>query len=108
MTVFGYPVEIVPLANPYQLRLGDTLAVRLLVNGSAVGGIEALAGGRTPAGVLLAPLAVKSDADGIARVVLRAPGTWYVKFISMTRASESGLDYVSQWATLTFAIFPRP
>jgi hypothetical protein len=39
--------------------------------------------------------------------VLRSAGTWYVKFISMTRSSEKGVDYVSQWATLTFAVAPR-
>src|SRR5512145_925823 len=35
-TVLGYPAEIVPLTNPYAARIGDTLAVRALVDGRAV------------------------------------------------------------------------
>jgi hypothetical protein len=105
-TALGYPVEIVPLRNPYALRRGDTLEVRLLVNGAPAAGIEALAGGRTVAGARLPSQRLHANADGIARVVLSAPGIWYVKFISMTRATEANLDYLSQWATLTFALLP--
>lgn len=102
--VFGYPVEIVPLQNPYALRAGDTLRVRLLVNGAPAAGSEALAGGRSLAGGPLRTQHLRADADGIVPVRLSSAGTWYVKFISMTRVSEPKLDYVSQWATITFAI----
>jgi len=27
-----------------------------------------------------------------------------VKFIRMTRTGQPGIDYISQWATLTFAV----
>jgi uncharacterized GH25 family protein len=103
-TVLGYPVEIVPLQNPYTLRAGDTLKLRLLVNGAPAAGIEALAGGRALAGGPLRTQHLRADADGVVPVLLSSAGTWYVKFISMTRVSEPKLDYVSQWATITFAI----
>ena len=103
-SVLGYPVEIVPLRNPYELGAGDTLRLRLLVNGSPAAGIEALAGGRTAAGGLIGTTTLRSDSAGVVAVVLRTPGTWYVKFISMTRVTEPQVDYVSQWATLTFAV----
>jgi len=103
-TVFGYPVEIVPLTNPYELKAGDTLSLRLLKNGAPAAGIAALAGGRNTAGSAIPTAALLADHDGVVRVWLRAPGTWYVKFISMTRVSEPKLDYISQWATLTFAV----
>jgi len=106
-TVLGYPVEIVPLRNPYELRAGDTLRVRLLVNGAPAPGIEVLAGGRTGAGAAIRSVTLQADASGEAAVVLRAAGTWYVKFISMTRVTEPQVDYVSQWATLTFAVLRR-
>ncbi len=102
--VFGYPVEIVPLANPYELKAGDTLALRLLKDGAPAAGIAALAGGRTAAGAAIGPIALQAGPDGVVRVPLRARGTWYVKFISMTRVAEPKLDYISQWATLTFAV----
>lgn len=107
-TVLGHPAEVVPLANPYALGPGDTLAVRLLVDGRPAAGIEALAGGRNPAGARLRSLQLRSDGEGVVRIPLRSPGTWYVKFISMTRVTEPKLDYVSQWGTLTFAITRRP
>lgn len=32
-TALGYPIEFVPLANPYDLNTGDSLSVKLLLNG---------------------------------------------------------------------------
>lgn len=32
-TAFGYPIEFVPLQNPYDLNTGDSLSVKLLLNG---------------------------------------------------------------------------
>lgn len=108
-TVLGYPVEIVPLENPYELRPGDTLRVRLLAQGAALpAGQEVLAGGRTGRGMRRPVQHLFTGADGTAAVVLGPEGTWYVKFIRMTRATEPGLDYVSQWATLTFAVSATP
>jgi uncharacterized protein DUF4198 len=103
-SILGYPVEIVPLSNPYELGAGDTLRLRLLVDGRPAAGLEALAGGRTATGGLIRTTTLHSDPAGIVAVVLRAAGTWYVKFISMTRVTEPQVDYVSQWATLTFAV----
>lgn len=60
-----------------------------------------MAGARLPVQKLV------TNSEGIASVVLRSAGVWYVKFIDMTRATEPGLDYISQWATLTFALAPR-
>lgn len=106
-TVLGYPAEIVPLANPYQLARGDTLRLRLLVNGNPAGSeIEAIAGGRTPAGARIPVQHLRPGNDGAIAVALTQPGTWYVKFISMTRVSQQDVNYLSQWATLTFALSP--
>ena len=107
-TVLGYPAEIVPLANPYTLAAGDTLALRLLVDGAPKAGLEALAGGRSAAGARLRVQTLRSDADGVIRVPLGSSGTWYVKFISMTHVPGAKPDYLSQWGTLTFAITRRP
>jgi hypothetical protein len=40
----------------------------------------------------------------VARLSLGAAGSWYVKFIHMTRVAEPEVDYESKWATLTFAV----
>jgi len=43
--VLGYPAEIVPLTNPYLTIVGDTLAVRCLVDGQPVAQQLVIAGG---------------------------------------------------------------
>lgn len=48
-----------------------------------------------------------TDPAGQIALPRAGPGTWYVKFIHMSPGREPGLDYVSLWATLTFAV-PRP
>jgi len=108
-TVLGYPVEIIPLRNPYEIGPNDTLRLRLLVNGAASpAGQEVLAGGRTPSGARHPVRHLTTDAAGEIALPRVGPGTWYVKFIHMSKAREPGLDYVSQWATLTFAVQRPP
>lgn len=108
-TVLGYPVEIVPLRNPYQVAPGDTIRFRLLVNGApSPAGLEVLAGGRTASGGRRTVRHLVTDAAGEVALSRVSPGTWYVKFIHMSRAREPGLAYISQWATLTFAIAGSP
>ena len=113
----GYPVELVPLANPYRLSVGDTLPLRLLEEGDPVPDqiVWAAPEGWTPAdsadggdedgGAHREPIRTRTDADGVVRIPLREPGRWYVRLIHMTRAEDDpDVDYVSKWATLTFEV----
>ena len=105
---FGYPAELIPLENPYSLRAGSTLRVRALVDGQPVTNQFVQFGGRTVTGGRITQRAVRTDAEGVARIALRAPGTWYVKFIYMTPAPAGDtVDYHSKWATLSFAVRSR-
>ena len=52
-TVLGYPAEVVPLANPYALGIGDTLLVRCLADGRPVVGAPVFAGGTRPSGAAI-------------------------------------------------------
>ncbi len=108
--VLGYPAEIVPLEDPYQLHAGAALRVHALVDGAPVAHQVVLAGGRTARGALIPERAVRTDHLGVARIALRTPGVWYVKFIrmrSVPAAAGDSVDYESKWATLTFAVRPR-
>ena len=100
--ILGYPAEIVPLTNPYDVRVGGELAVRCLVDGRPVE-VTVLAGGEGASGAI-AQRSVRSGADGVARVPIVAAGRWYVKFVHMAEVSEAELDYESKWATLTFEV----
>ena len=101
---FGYPAEIIPLANPYALRRGATLRVRVLVNGQPVANQYILFGGRDASGGRIEQRNTRSAADGTARIPLSSAGDWYVKFIHMTRLASDTVDYESKWATLTFSV----
>jgi hypothetical protein len=74
------------------------------VNGAPIADQAVIAGGRTRQGGRIAQRVVRTDAEGQARIRLTAAGKWYVKFIHMVPGTETGLDYVSSWATLTFQI----
>jgi hypothetical protein len=101
--VFGYPAEIVPLANPYGLRIGDTLAVRALVDGKSATNQLVIAGGERD-GQAIEEVHARSDAQGVARFAIRGPGKWYIKFIHMVPVRGDSVNYQSKWATLTFQV----
>ena len=102
-SVLGYPAEIVPLANPYLVIVGDTLGFRCLVDGQPVAQQLVIAGGERDT-VRIPEVRARSDAQGVARFVIRRPGKWYVKFIHMVPVSGDSVTYESTWATLTFQV----
>lgn len=104
-TPLGYPAELVPLDNPYALRLGGVLRLRALVDGAPVASQFVIGGGRTASGGRLAQRTFRTDSAGVVRVPLRARGVWYVKFIHMVPVTgDTAVDYESKWATITFEV----
>lgn len=102
--ILGYPAELVPLANPYSLARGDTLRVRVLVDGKPVSSQIVIAGGRTRAGSRIPQQRFIADDSGVAGVRLNRAGRWYVKFIHMEPLASDSVDYESKWATMTFEV----
>ena len=108
-TVLDYPVEFVLLDNPYTLKTGDRLRVRFLRNGQPVPGQLVYAsyeGWEISRGPHDAREAVSTftDEEGVAHITLSAVGRWYIRTIHMLPSAEVGVDYVSEWATVTFEI----
>jgi hypothetical protein len=102
-TVLGYPAEIVPLTNPYGTRMGDTLAVRALLDGKPLANQLVIAGGERD-GQRIEESWSRSDSAGVARFALSGAGKWYVKFIHMVPVVGDSVNYESKWATLTFQV----
>ena len=102
-TVLGYPAEIIPLTNPYAAKIGDTLAVRALVDGKPIVSQMLLSGGERD-GQAIAENWARSDTAGVARFALTEAGKWYIKFIRMVPVSGDSVNYESKWATLTFEV----
>ena len=104
-TVLGYPAELVPMENPYAMRVGATLPVRVLVDGKPVANQFIQYGGLTEKGGRVAQRNVRSDAAGVVRIPLDRTGTYYVKFISMTRLTDDAeANHSSKWGSLTFGV----
>jgi hypothetical protein len=104
-TVLGYPAELVPVENPYTLKVGATLTIRALVDGKPVANQFVQYGGLSASGGRVAQRDIRSDASGLIRIPISRTGTYYVKFINMTRiANDAEADHASKWASLTFAI----
>jgi uncharacterized GH25 family protein len=89
--------------DPYSLRPGAELPVRLLFDGAPLAG--ALVVGLAAA----APgerQAVRTDAGGRARLRLGRAGPWLLKAVHMVRAGDGAADadWESYWASTTFAV----
>jgi len=105
----GYPIEIVPLANPGTLAAGRTLEILVLASGEPVAGQLVYAsyeGFHThdETGSHREAAKLRTDDTGVARVELTRPGRWYVRLIRMLPVDDEGVDYESNWATLTFEV----
>ncbi|MBI4540349.1 MAG: DUF4198 domain-containing protein [Gemmatimonadetes bacterium] len=103
----GHAIEFVPLNEPLELQAGDEIAARLLFRGRPLPGVAVFAG---RAGAGAGPTAqATTDGDGVARFALYVSGYWYLKAIHMLPAApDSGFDYESWWATLTFEVAAAP
>ena len=101
--VLGYPAELIPITNPYEISAGAEMVVRALVDGQPVAKQLVLAGGEGGRGAI-EERSARTDSDGVVRFRIDEPGRWYIKFINMVKTSAEGVDYESKWATLTFEI----
>lgn len=103
-TALGYPVEIVPVTNPYSLKSGNTFEFQCLKDGKPLVNQFVMTGREDANGKLIVGKNIRTDKNGTAKIKLDGAGKWYVRFINMTRLSYPNLNYESKWATLTFQI----
>lgn len=107
-----YPIELIPLQNPYELGVGDDLEVRLELGREPVANQLVYAsyeGHHAHADAEghehTTAVTTRTDDRGVARIPLSAAGKWFVRTIHMVETtSEPDVDYESNWATLTFEI----
>jgi uncharacterized GH25 family protein len=94
----GFTLELVAERNPYALRTGEELPVRLTYQGRPLAGALVVAMNKMdPKGKLSA----RSDAEGRVRFRLPQFGMWMIKAVHMVPA-PAGADWSSYWASLTF------
>ena len=120
-TVLGYPIEFVPVNNPYDLAVGEEMSVRLLFRGEPLAdemvyvdhdngssahdhqdGEHAHDESEDHTHTKGTPY--RTDTAGLVRFTAEAPGIWHLRTIRMERMNEDSLTHESNWATLTFAV----
>lgn len=98
----GFTLELVPEKNPYALRTGGSLPLRLEYLGRPLAGALVVAMNRDASDKRLS---ARTDARGGVSFVLATPGAWLVKTVHMVPAPpDSGADWESLWASLTFEV----
>ena len=102
----GQAFEIVPLKNPYALKAGDELPVRVLFEEKPLSGLKLTAWHRS--GDTLTTATATTDKDGKASLKLTKVGGWVVRGVHMRRVSEKkpepAAEWESFWASVTFAV----
>lgn len=100
----GYPAEFVLENNPYDLKIGKTLDVQLLSNNEPVEEYLVYAGYMYKGIMHTDIFKERTGKKGKFKVPIESPGLWYLRTIIMKESDEDGVDYESNWATLTFEI----
>jgi uncharacterized GH25 family protein len=106
---FGYPIEIVPLANPASLAAGKTFEFLVLAAGEPAANQLVYASyegfhSHDDTGAHREAATLRTDSQGVAKVKLTRSGRWYIRLIRMLPSDDEGVDYESNWATLTFEV----
>jgi len=100
--LLGFTLELVAERNPYAIRAGQDLPVRLTYQNRPLAGALVVAMNR------LYPserLAARTDNDGRVRFRLRPGGMWLVKAVHMVQApAGTNAEWESLWASLTFEL----
>jgi uncharacterized GH25 family protein len=96
----GFALELVAERNPYTLRSGEDLPVRLTYENRPLPGALVIAmNRRNPS----EKLSARTGADGRVRFHLRPGGMWLVKAVHMVPApAGANAEWASYWASLTF------
>jgi uncharacterized GH25 family protein len=98
----GLPLEIVPLRNPFAVKPGEALAVRVLFQGKPLP--EAHLGWQHPGDGETARGTVRTSGKGEALVPIATAGPMTIRLTHMTRPKTEDYEWESFWTTLTFIV----
>jgi uncharacterized GH25 family protein len=105
-TIVGQTIELIPLENPYDKKVNDSIRVQLLFRNVPLAGALVSA---TYEGYTTKPdtyeQSVRTDAEGIATIRLTQGGRWLVRSVHMLPLDNSAeADWESWWTSLTFEV----
>jgi uncharacterized GH25 family protein len=100
----GMPMELVAQENPYAGAPPEALGVQLLWRGEPLGGVQ-IAIFQESGGGQVRRTRLRTDENGIASIPLAGGGRFLLNAVKLLPADpNSGDEWQSHWASLTFAI----
>lgn len=99
----GLGLELVPEADPTRLRVGDALALRLLLDGRPLGDFAVGAAPAAPG----KPRLLRTDAQGKVSVRLDQAGPWMLRVTRIVPSPAKPAEWDSAFTTLTVEVLAR-
>lgn len=118
-TILGYPIEFVPMSNPYNAKVGDDLQMKLLWKGQPLADQLIYVGNAMPGHSHEGDshnhdndeehhhhdaTQLRTNEEGVVTIKIDHEGHWYLRTILMKLSEEKGFTHESNWATLTFEV----
>lgn len=99
--VFNYELEIIPLENPYQKKIGETFQVKILYQNQPIKNILLIAFSKENP---KQTQRVRTDKNGKAEITLNQADIWLLKAVKILQIEDEKADWQSHWASLTFSL----
>lgn len=107
-SIAGFPLEFVPLNDPAQLHVGDTLRVTMLGGGRPVAGIGIDARNAADTAETNPWTTVSADANGVVHLALPKAGPWLLRSAWVAkRADASANEWDVARSTYVFSVATR-
>lgn len=97
----GYDLEIIPLQNPYQKNINETLDVQVLYQGQPENDVLLIAFSKQRPEDMQR---IRSQVNGQVRIKLDQAGPWLLKAVKMLKLEGKKAQWESHWASLTFSM----
>ncbi|HEY5824213.1 MAG TPA: DUF4198 domain-containing protein [Cyclobacteriaceae bacterium] len=98
----NFPVEIVPMSNPYALKSGDYLECRVFFQNRPSAHQLVKVWSHVVNRIFLHN--IYTEDDGTLKFPISNSGPWMVSTVKMIPSDKEGADYKSMWASLVFGI----
>lgn len=97
-------LEIIPLKNPYQMKVGDEITFKVLFKNQPLGNKMIVAWHKTDTEKTTHEK-LKTDANGTLKMKLEKSGYWMISTVHMIEVKNNpNANYQSFWGNLTFSL----
>jgi uncharacterized GH25 family protein len=98
--VVGFPLEIIPDENPYELQRGDPIHFTVLFDGKPMFGAKVRIWNRHDNRTTVQN--IYTEKNGKVETHISNPGTWMASVVTMVPSTAPGAEWQSYWASLVF------